>query len=115
MHRATRTLLLFALAGSVLFLAACPPHPSIGEVNRDPARFAGKEIVLSGNVSEAIGALGFGFFKLDDGSGQIWVYSDQYGVPAQGSRTAITGRIDVQGISVLGKSYGTILRQTQRR
>lgn len=46
-------------------------------------------------MTESIGALGFGFFKLDDGTGTIWIYSDRFGAPAQGSNTAVTGKLDI--------------------
>jgi len=104
-----------ALIACTLVLTACPPHESLAAINRDPGRYAGREITVGGRVVESIGALGFGFFKLDDGSGTLWVYSQSFGTPSNGSKVGVVGRLDVQGISVMGHSYGLILKETQRR
>ena len=103
------------LVASTFVLTACPPHETIAAINRDPGRYAGREITVGGRVAESVGALGFGFFKLDDGTGTLWVYSQSFGTPQSGAKVAVVGRLDVQGITVMGHSYGTILRETQRR
>jgi hypothetical protein len=53
-------------------------------------------------------------FQVDDGSGSMWVYSQNYGVPGNGSKVAVTGRLS-QGFSFGGRSFAIILRQTQAR
>jgi hypothetical protein len=53
-------------------------------------------------------------FQIDDGSGTMWVYSQNYGVPGNGSKVAVTGRIS-QGFSFGGRSFAIILRQSQPR
>jgi membrane protein implicated in regulation of membrane protease activity len=106
---------VFLLLISTVLLTACPPHVRLGDLNRDPSRYAGKEITVVGRVVESIGALGFGFYKLDDGTGQLWVYSSGYGAPANGAKVRVVGQIDVQGITAGGRSFGLILRQTERR
>ena len=106
---------VLALMATTLVLTACPPRESIAAINRDPGRYAGREISVGGRVVESIGALGFGFFKLDDGSGQLWVYSQNFGTPSNGSKVGVVGRIDVQGINVMGRTFGMILKETQRR
>lgn len=106
---------VMVLLASTLLLTACPPHVRLGDLNRDPSRYAGKEITVAGRVTESIGALGFGFYKLDDGTGTLWVYSSGYGAPANGAKVSVVGRIDLQGITAGGRSFGLILRQTERR
>jgi hypothetical protein len=98
-----------------LLLSACPPRENIAAINRDPGRYAGREITVGGRVVESIGALGFGFFKIDDGSGQLWVYSQNFGTPSNGSKVGVVGRLDMQGINVMGRNFGMILKETQRR
>ena len=82
--------------------------------HRDPGRFVGKEVTIAGRVSSSFGALGSGVFQIDDGTGTMWVFSQSFGVPGNGARVATTGRIE-QGFSFGGRSFATILRETQRR
>jgi hypothetical protein len=44
-------------------IAGCPTRTSIADINKDPGRFANKDISISGTVSEAFGALGNGVFQ----------------------------------------------------
>src|SRR5215467_14445253 len=104
--------IIFAVA--TLFLVGCPTHTTIADINRDPGHFAGKDVTIAGNVSDSFGALGSGVFEVDDGSGRMWVYSQNYGVPSKGGNVSVTGRIE-QGFSFGGRSFGVILRETSRR
>jgi hypothetical protein len=97
-----------------LFLIGCPTRTTISEINRDPARYSGKEVTISGKVSDSMGALGRGAFQVDDGTGRMWVLSENYGVPANGAKVSVTGSVQ-QGISFGGRSFATVLRETQPR
>lgn len=97
-----------------LFLAGCPGRTSIADINRDPGRYSGKEITIAGRVSDSMGALGTGAFQVDDGTGRIWVISENYGVPSNDAKVSVTGKIQ-QGFSFGGRSFGIILRETQPR
>jgi hypothetical protein len=105
--------LLVLVALALITLLGCRATTSIADINRDPARFAGKEITISGQVSDAFGGLGNGIFAVDDGTGRIWVFSQNFGVPGEG-KVSVTGQVQ-QGFSFGGHSYGVILRQTQPR
>ncbi len=107
----------FLLTATVLLalcLAGCTARPSIADVNRDPGRFAGKEITIRGQSSNAYGGMGKGVFQVDDGSGHIWVFSDNFGVPGDGATVSVTGRVE-QGVNFGGRNLGVILRETQAR
>jgi hypothetical protein len=99
---------------ATLLLAACPPRVSIRDINRDPGRYANRDISVGGRVSSSFGALGTGVYEIDDGTGTIWVYSQSYGVPANGAKVGVTGRIS-EGFSFGGRSFAVILRETERR
>lgn len=99
---------------TMLLLAACPPRVSIADINRDPGRYANRDISVAGRVSNSFGAMGTGAYELDDGTGTIWVYSQNYGVPGNGAKVAVTGRIS-QGFSFGGRSFAVVLRETERR
>jgi hypothetical protein len=98
----------------ILLLAGCPPRTSIERINRDPGRYAGKEVTIAGRVGGSFGALGSGVFEVDDGTGTMWVFSQSYGVPSNGAKVAVTGRVE-QGFTFGGRAFATILRETQRR
>jgi len=106
-------LTLLIVAGS-LILAACPTRTSIDRINRDPGRYVGKEVAIAGHVTTSFGALGSGVFEVDDGSGRMWVYSQNYGVPGDGAKVGVRGRLE-QGFSFGGRNFATILRETERR
>jgi hypothetical protein len=107
------SLTLLVVAGS-LILAACPTRTSIERINRDPGRYVGKEVAIAGHVTTSFGALGGGVFEVDDGTGRMWVFSERYGVPSNGARVGVRGRIE-QGFSFGGRSFATIMRETERR
>lgn len=107
------SLTLLLIIGSLL-LVACPTRTSIERINRDPGRYYGKDVAISGRVTTSFGALGSGVYEVDDGTGRMWVFSQRYGVPSQGAKVGVTGRIE-QGFSFGGRSFATILRETERR
>ena len=109
-----RLSLTLLLVVGTLVLAACPSRTSIERINRDPGRYAGKEVAIAGHVTTSFGALGTGVYEVDDGSGRMWVFSERYGVPSDGTKVAVTGRIE-QGFSFGGRSFATIMRETERR
>lgn len=107
------SLALLLVAGTLL-LAACPTRTNIAKILRDPGRYAGREVAVGGRVSSSFGALGTGVYQVDDGTGQIWVYSQSYGVPADGARVGVRGTVS-QGFSFGGRSFAVVLKETERR
>ncbi len=101
------------LMAAVLLLAGCP-RTSISEITRDPGRYTGKEVTISGKVTDSYGALGRGMYQVNDGTGSMWVYSDGFGVPGNGLKVSVTGRVQ-QGFSFAGRSFATILTETKAR
>ena len=107
------SLALLLIAGTLL-LAACPTRTSIGKILRDPGRYAGREVAVGGRVSNSFGALGTGVYQVDDGTGEIWVYSQRYGVPGNGAKVGVRGTVS-QGFSFGGRSFAVVLKETERR
>jgi len=99
---------------AVVFFTGCNLHTPIADVTRDPSRFANKAITISGHATDAFGAMGNGLFQVDDGTGRIWVVSQNFGLPGNGAKVTVTGRIQ-QGFSFGGRNFGLILLQTQAR
>ena len=112
--RGNRVLLTVVSSLVMLVLIGCPNHTSIADINRDPGHFAGKDVTVAGHVSDSYGALGNGVFQIDDGSGRIWIYSQNHGVPGNGAKVVVSGRIE-QGFSFGGRTFGVILREMSRQ
>jgi hypothetical protein len=103
----------FALIGGTLLLTACPSQTNIAKINADPDRYRGKEIGIAGTVTDSYGAAGVGAYEIDDGTGKIWV-ATRRGVPSRGSRVGAKGYVH-NGFSFGGRSYGTVVEETDRR
>ena len=108
-----KTVVLAALLASVLLLAGCP-STKISDIQKDPGKYMNKQITVSGKVSSSYGMLGMGMFQVNDGSGSIWVLSENYGVPGQGTNVDVTGQL-VQTASFGGKNFSNVLRETKPR
>jgi len=113
-RRLNRLSIALLLMAATLVLAGCPTRTSIEKINRDPGRYAGREVAIGGRVSNSFGLLGSGVFQVEDGTGQIWVFSQRYGVPSNGAKVGVRGTIS-QGFSFGGRSFAVILKETERR
>jgi hypothetical protein len=109
-----RIVMAVAVIAIMLATAACPPHKSIADINRDPARFGNREVAVAGHVVNSWGALGTGMYEIDDGTGTLWVVSNGYGVPSKGTRIGVTGYIQPT-FSFGGRSFATVLKESRRR
>ena len=71
-----------------------------------PARRKSQEVGIVGKVVRSYSVLGHGAYEVDDGTGALWVVSNN-GVPREGSRLGVKGTIR-DGFN-LGE-LGTILK-----
>jgi hypothetical protein len=108
-----KTAVLLALVGGTLLLTACPSQTNISKINADPGRYQGKEVGIAGRVTDSYGAAGVGAYEIDDGTGRIWVATKR-GVPARGAHVGAKGFLR-SGINFNGRTYGTVLEETDRR
>jgi membrane protein implicated in regulation of membrane protease activity len=92
-----------ALLGAFALLAAGCATTNVARLLAEPQRFANRDVGLKGDVVESISLLGHGVYKLDDGTGTIWVVS-RHGVPRRGARVRVKGKIrDVVDVSTIFK------------
>jgi hypothetical protein len=96
------------------FLMTACERQKIGEITADPGSYRDKEVSVGGTVIQSFGALNMGIYQIDDGTGNLWVYSDSRGVPNKGAIVGVKGRI-VPSITFLGVNYATVLRESDRR
>jgi hypothetical protein len=104
----------FALLFLAVFLTGCPQGTTIAKINQDPSRYQGKEVTIAGHVVTSFGAMSQGVFLVDDGTGQLWVLSNGFGVPGRDARVRVTGTV-VSGVTFFGRSFTNALRETHRR
>ena len=104
---------LLALLSASLLLTACPSQTNIKKINSDPGRYRNKEVGIVGTVTDSYGVPGYGAYEIDDGTGRIWVVTRR-GAPARGTRVGTKGHVQT-GITFGGRSYGTVLEETDRR
>jgi hypothetical protein len=82
--------LVVLLAGA--FVGAACAARSVNDVMADPGRYRNRDVNVAGEVTESVGVLGKGFFKLQDESGSLWVYTSR-GLPRKGARVSSRGTI----------------------
>src|SRR5262245_29794445 len=98
---------------SSLLFTACPKQTTINQINGDPARYRGKEVLIVGTVTNSFGALGQGAYELSDETGKIWVIT-QRGVPSRGARVGAVGKY-IHGVTWGGRNFGSALQETDRK
>ena len=104
---------LAVILGGTLFMTACPSQTTISKINSEPGRFRGKEVGIVGRVTDSYGVLGNGAYEIDDGTGKIWV-ATRRGIPSRGTEIGTKGYVH-NGFSFGGRSYGTVVEETDRR
>ena len=86
-----RSGLLVVLAVIGLTSAACATR-TVNQVLADPSRYRNREVQLSGAVVDSYSVGSRGAYRIDDGTGQLWIVSDQ-GVPRTSGRVTVKGTI----------------------
>lgn len=104
-----RTPVLIAFA-FVFFAAGCAAT-RISAINGDPARYMDKDVTIAGQVVSSFAFMNQGAFELDDGTGRMWVWSSGFGVPGQGTRVVVKGRVQA-GVAIGGRFFANVLRET---
>ena len=112
LSKSGKAVLAVAIVAAIFLMAGCSTHASIADINKDPGQYAGKDVSIRGTVSQGFSALGNGIFQMDDGTGHMWVYSPNFGVPGNGNNVAVTGHVQ-QGFAFGGRNFGVILQQTE--
>ena len=117
--RRTRHAGLFLLLGALSLSALGCARTTISRILAEPQRYTHRgDVRLDGDVVESMSFLGHGAYKLDDGTGTIWVYSTR-GMPRQGARVKVWGTIrdvvDLGTIVPLPREVGSglVMQQTK--
>ena len=90
----------FALTASACATAWRSPH--IADIRRNPGRYQDHTVSIDGVVTTSWGLplVPFRFYKVDDGTGEVTVLSQQTRMPTRGARVRVKGKVNE--VAVLG-------------
>jgi hypothetical protein len=104
----------FAPLAIILMLAgACATgHPKIAELKYNPGRYQNRTVTVDGVVTSSWGVplVPFKLYKVDDGTGEVTVVSQDGRAPTKGARVSVKGRVS-EFATFGGQSVGLHLRQ----
>lgn len=78
----------------------------------DPARYNNTTVRVAGKVTTSVGLLGYGAYRLDDGTGTILVVT-QHGVPREGAEVGVEGTF--HSVFTFHDEAGAAIEETTRR
>ena len=119
MNNSTRFSLLGLVLVVAVFAAACPKRVSIADIEANPSRYMDKDIAVAGTVRDSYGVaipgtpIRGGAYKIDDGTGSIWIFTDDV-VPSKGTQIGVEGRIG-SGVNWKGRNYGLGMYEKDRK
>lgn len=119
MNKVTRISLLALALFVAAFAAACPERTSIADIEANPSRYLDKEVAVAGTVQDSYGVsipgtpIRGGAYKISDGTGSIWIFTDD-AVPSKGTQIGVKGRIG-SGVNWKGRNYGLGMYENDRR
>jgi len=119
MNTSFKIIVLVAVIFTALFATGCPERTSIADIEANPSRYQNKEVAIAGVVRDSYGIsipgtrYGGGAYKIDDGTGSIWVLTDG-SVPSKGAEVGVSGRIG-SGVNWKGRNYGLGMWEKDRK
>lgn len=116
----TRRSLALALVSALALAGTGCATTNIARLLAEPERYRNDDVRLKGDVIESASLLGHGAYRLDDGTGTIWVVSRR-GVPRRGARVKVKGEVkdvvDISSIFRLPEQVGSglVLVESEHR
>lgn len=74
-------------------MTACARTVAINDIVERPRDYAGKEVTVKGEVTDAFSLLAIKYFTINDGTGRIAVFSDKP-LPKRGDKIKVTGKVE---------------------
>ena len=119
MNKIINIVLSITIVFTTVFTAACPQRVLIADIEANPSKYQNKEIVIAGTVKDSYGIsipgtpVQGGAYKIDDGTGSIWVISETT-VPTRGAQIGVKGLVG-SGVNWNGRNYGLGMYEKDRR
>ena len=102
-----------ALGLTIVGLVSCKTNVTpIKTLLDDPARFDKKTVQIAGDVEEAAGVMGYGAYRVNDGSGTITVVTNTNGAPRTGAHVGVEG--EFRQAFTLGTTSAAVIMEKQR-
>lgn len=111
MRRSPTTFSLLFLLG--LATGACALRsPSVADLRANPGRFQNRTVRIEGIVTSAFGVplLPFKMYRVDDGTGEVTVISQNSRTPTRGTRVRVKGEVDDVAV-IGGQAMGLHLKE----
>jgi hypothetical protein len=80
-----------AILTTAALILGCKGTTPIKTLLDDPRQFDGKTVRIVGQVKGSVGALGFGAYQVNDGTGTLSIVSEGGGVPREGAKVGVEG------------------------
>jgi hypothetical protein len=110
-RRSSFPLYLWVVATAAFFVG-CRGATPIKTLLDDPQRFDGKTVRIVGQVQGSVGALGFGAYQVNDGTGTLSIVSEGGGAPRQGAKVGVEGTF--RAAYTLGNQSAAVLVEQRR-
>ena len=107
-----RRWIVASLALALLVSAGCKKATPIREVLDNAAGLDGKPVRVAGKVMNSAGALGYGVYQINDGTGTITVVTKSHGVPAKGAEVGVEGTF--HSAFTIGTDVVAVIEETNR-
>ena len=111
-RRFARLALVAALVGLSPACALSMRNPHIAEIQHHPGRFQDHTVAIHGVVTNSWGLplVPFRMYKVDDGTGEMTVLSENARMPARGAHVRVKGTVNEVGLFG-GQAIGLHLRE----
>ena len=97
---------------SALALAGCKGTTPIKTLLDDPARYDRQVVRIAGDVEDAAGVLGYGMYRVNDGTGTLTVLTQTGGAPRTGAKVGVEG--EFQSAFTLGTESMVVMMERKR-
>lgn len=119
MTRTFKILAITLISLTALLAAGCPERTTVADIERNPGKYNNKKVAIAGVVRDSYGVsvpgtpIRGGAYKVDDGTGSIWIFTEDT-VPNKGAEVGVEGTVGT-GVSWKGKNYGLGMYERDRR
>ncbi len=103
---------LLVLVGIAALAGGCLSNPKVVELQHNPAKYYDKTVTISGVVTSSWGLplVPMKVYKVNDGTGEVTVLSQNTRTPPKGARVTVKGKVgDVAMFG--GQSLGLHIRE----
>jgi hypothetical protein len=107
-----KRLVPIACALSLVAGCALSTHPRIADLKYNPGRYQNHTVTVNGVVTSAWGVplVPVKLYRIDDGTGEVTVLSNNGRVPTKGARVRVKGRVE-DFATFGGQSLGLHIQQ----